>query len=311
MNALAGTADGLGPPQDPSIALSSQQDRQSLHWTSLLLLTPATLLLLLLFLGPLAYAFYLGFTNMELIGPRSQHYSFTGAANILRMMQDHTLHKSLWLTLIFLVGSAIIGQSVLGMVLALLMQPAIRLVRISVGAIIIVAWVVPEVAAALMWYAFAQSGGTLGLLLGQPNTDFLSTHPLLIVSVANLWRHVAFSMLMFAAALSNLPPDVLEAAEIEGASAWRRLISIKLPIMRPTIVTNLLLVTISNLSTFTLIYVMTQGGPGTDTTTLAIYVYLQAFSFNQLGYGTAVALLLVAIGAAFSMLFVHNARVTP
>ena len=134
------------------------------------------------------------------------------------------------------------------------------------------AWVVPEVAAALMWYAFAQSGGTLGLLLGQPNTDFLSTHPLLIVSVANLWRHVAFSMLMFAAALSNLPPDVLEAAEIEGASAWRRLISIKLPIMRPTIVTNLLLVTISNLSTFTLIYVMTQGGPGTDTTTLAIYV---------------------------------------
>jgi multiple sugar transport system permease protein len=119
--------------------------------------------------------------------------------------------------------------------------------------------------------------------------------------MANLWRHVAFSMLMFSAALRNVPPDVLEAAEIEGASAWRRVVSVTLPIMRPTIVTNLLLVTIANLSTFTLIYVMTQGGPGMDTATLAIYVYLQAFSFNQLGYGTAVALLLVLLGAAFSL----------
>jgi multiple sugar transport system permease protein len=114
---------------------------------------------------------------------------------------------------------------------------------------------------------------------------------------------------MFSAALRNVPPDVLEAAEIEGASAWRRVVSVTLPIMRPTIVTNLLLVTIANLSTFTLIYVMTQGGPGMDTATLAIYVYLQAFSFNQLGYGTAVALLLVLLGAAFSLLFVRSARV--
>jgi multiple sugar transport system permease protein len=273
------------------------------------LLTPSTLLLLLLFAGPLGYAFYLGFTNMELIGPRSQHYSFTGIANILRMTQDLALHRSILLTIVFLLGSAIIGQSVLGMVLALLMQRALRLVRLSVGAVIIVAWVIPEVTAALMWYAFTQSGGTLGLLLGQPSTDLLVAHPLLIVSSANLWRHVAFSMLMFSAGLRNVPLDVLEAAEIEGAPGWRRLVSITLPILRPTILTNLLLVTISNLSSFTLIYVMTQGGPGMDTATLAIYVYLQAFSFNQLGYGTAVALLLVLIGAAFSLLFVRSSRV--
>lgn len=278
-------------------------------WSSLLLLAPGAALLLLLFLGPLAYAFYLGFTNMELIGPRSQHYSFTGLTNIVRLLHDSSLRKSLVLTIVFLLGSAIIGQSVLGMALALLMQPALHLVRLSVSAVIIVAWVMPEVAAALMWYAFAQSGGTLGMLVSRPHDDFLSAHPLLLVSVANLWRHVAFSMLMFSAALRNVPPDALEAAEIEGASAWRRTISVTLPIMRPTVVTNLLLVTITNLSTFTLIYVMTQGGPGMDTTTLAIYVYLQAFSFNQLGYGTTVALLLVLLGAAFSLLFVRSARI--
>lgn len=309
MQAPAGTARGIRRHERQPAVLNFGQDRERFGWSSLLLLAPGTALLLLLFLGPLSYAFYLGFTNMELIGPRSQHYSFTGTANIVRMMHDSSLHKSFVLTIVFLLGSAIVGQSVLGMVLALLMQPALRLVRLSVGAVIIVAWVMPEVAAALMWYAFAQTGGTLGLLLGRPDNDFLATHPLLIVSMANLWRHVAFSMLMFSAAMRNVPPDVLEAAEIEGASAWRRVLSVTLPIMRPTIVTNLLLVTIANLSTFTLIYVMTQGGPGMDTATLAIYVYLQAFSFNQLGYGTAVALLLVLLGAAFSLLFVRNARV--
>ena len=132
-----------------------------------------------------------------------------------------------------------------------------------------------------------------------------------IISVANMWRHVAFSMLMFSAALKNMPAEVLEAADVEGASGWQRLTMVTLPILRPTIVINLLLVTISNLSIFTLIYVMTQGGPGTDTTTLAIYVYLQAFSYDQLGYGTAVALLLVGIGAVFSVLFVRNAEIAP
>ncbi len=309
VQAPAGTAGEVGRHERQPAVLDFGQDRERFSWSSLLLLAPGTALLLLLFLGPLAYAFYLGFTNMELIGPRSQHYSFTGTANIVRMMHDGSLHKSFVLTIVFLLGSAIVGQSVLGMALALLMQPALRLVRLSVGAVIIVAWVMPEVAAALMWYAFAQAGGTLGLLLGRPDNDFLAAHPLLIVSMANLWRHVAFSMLMFSAALRNVPPDVLEAAEIEGASAWRRVVSVTLPIMRPTIVTNLLLVTIANLSTFTLIYVMTQGGPGMDTATLSIYVYLQAFSFNQLGYGTAVALLLVLLGAAFSLLFVRSARV--
>jgi multiple sugar transport system permease protein len=88
------------------------------------------------------------------------------------------------------------------------------------------------------------------------------------------------------------------------------LASITLPMLRPTIVTNLLLVTLLNLSEFTLIYAMTQGGPGNDTTTLPIYVYLEAFNYNQLGYGTAIALVLVLIGAAFSLLFVRTSRVS-
>src|SRR5207237_8165640 len=100
---------------------------------------------------------------------------------------------------------------------------------------------------------------------------------MLIVSLANLWRNVAFSMLVFSAGLRNLPSEVLEAAEVEGASVWRRYRLVILPLLKPTIVTNLLLVTILNLSEFTLIYAMTQGGPGVETTPLPIYLSHAAF----------------------------------
>ncbi len=282
---------------------------ERLDWVSLGLMAPSLALLLLLFVGPVLYALYLGFTNLELVGPRSQAYGFTGLANVQRMARDATFWKATTLTIIFVVGSAIVGQSVLGMTLALLMQRAAAALRLSVGAVVIAAWVLPEITAAFVWYAFSQAGGTLSLLLGSPRTNYLVSAPMLIVCVANIWRNVAFSMLVFAAGLRNVPNEVVEAAEVEGASYWQRLFQVVLPILRSTIVTNLLLVTLLNISGFTLIYAMTQGGPGTDTTTLPLYVYLEAFNYNQLGYGTAISLVLVLIGGAFSLLFVRTSRV--
>ena len=288
--------------------LGPRLDREPFQWTSAVMLLPALALLGLLFVFPVIYAGYLGFTNLELVGSRSRDYSFTGLDNVVRMLGDFVFVKSSQLTIIFVVGSAIIGQSVLGMVLALLLRRALLPIRAVVGAIVIVAWVLPEITVALVWYAFSQAGGTLSILLGHPGTDYLVVAPMLIVSVANLWRNVAFSMLVFSAGLRNLPTEVLEAAEVEGASAWRRFHAVVLPLMKQTILTNLLLITILNLSEFTLIYAMTQGGPGIETMTLPLYVYQQAFVFHQLGYGTAISLVLVLIGAIFSLLFVRTAR---
>jgi multiple sugar transport system permease protein len=288
--------------------LGQRLDREGFQWSSLAMLTPALALLGLLFVFPVLYAGYLGFTNLELVGSRSRDYTFTGLDNLVRMFGDYVFIKSSWLTIIFVVSSAIIGQSVLGMALALLLRNAVVPVRLVVGSIVIVAWVLPEITVALVWYAFSQAGGTLSILLGHRDTNFLVLTPMLIVSLANLWRNVAFSMLVFSAGLRNLPTEVLEAAEVEGASIWRRYRQVILPLMRPTILTNLLLVTILNLSEFTLIYAMTQGGPGIETMTLPLYVYQEAFNFHQLGYGTAISLVLVLIGAVFSLLFVRAAR---
>jgi multiple sugar transport system permease protein len=288
--------------------LGPRQDRRSFEWGSFVLLAPGAALLSLLFLFPIGYAVYLAFTNLELVGLNANHYWWTGLANVHRMVGDSVFWHSVRITVVFLVGSAIVGQSVLGMTLALLMRRALKAVRLSVGAIVIAVWVLPEITAALVWYAFAQAHGTLAIVTGDTTDNYLVSHPLLIVCVANLWRNVAFSMLMYSAALQNLPTETDEAAELEGASAARRLFSVTLPLMRPTIVTNLLLVTLLNLSEFTLIYAMTQGGPGTATMTLPLYVYQEAFTFYQLGYGTAIALVLVLVGALFSVVFVRASR---
>jgi multiple sugar transport system permease protein len=289
-------------------ANAARHDRERFKITTFVWLTPAAILLIALFLIPTIYAVYLGFTNLQLLGPHAQNYSFTGLANLNRLVHDPVFWYSVKLTLIFVIGSGIIAQTLLGLGLALLGQRAHLSVRASVGSVVILAWVLPEIAVAFIWYAFGQAGGLLSEIVGKPSDDLLSTVPLLIVSVANTWRGTAFSMLILSAGLRNVPEEVDEAAQLEGARYWRRLFRVTLPIMRPTIMTNMLLITIGTISDFTLIYAMTQGGPGTQTAILPVYMYIEAFQFNALGYGTAIALALIVIGALLSIVYVRQLR---
>ncbi|MDU0938415.1 MAG: sugar ABC transporter permease, partial [Dermabacter sp.] len=105
------------------------------------------------------------------------------------------------------------------------------------------------------------------------------------------------------AALTSIPKDVYESAEIDGAGAFTRLLRITVPLMRTAIATNLMLITLQTLSVFGLIFIMTGGGPSGRSQTLPLYMYEQAFSYGQLGYGTAVALILLAIGAIASLIY--------
>ena len=289
-------------------ALGPRQDRERFAFLSLGWLTPSLALLGILFAYPIGYAVYLAFTDLELIGPTAQNYTWTGLANFNRLVGDPTFWQSTWLTLVFVVGSGIIAQTVLGMALALLLRRALRPLRITIGIVIVTAWIIPEISAAFVFYAFGTQGGLLGQVIGHPGEDFLSTVPLLIVCIANVWRNAAFSMLVFSAGLRNVPEEIEEAAQLEGASYWRRLFTVTLPILRPTIVTNLLLLTLINISDFTLIFAMTQGGPGTSTAILPVYMYIQAFQFNNLGYGSMIALALVLIGALLSLVYVRQLK---
>lgn len=273
-------------------------------WSSALFMAPGTILMLVLFIVPIVYAFYLAFTNLQLTSPSSD---FTGLSNFTRMIGDATFWGSLWTTVVFLLASAVIGQTVVGLALAVLMKSSWWPVRQIVGMIVVFAWILPEVTVAFIWYAFSHSGGTLGAILGS-DQSYLITFPLVIVSLANLWRGVAFSMMIFSAGLRSISADALDAASVEGAGAARRFFSVSLPLMRPTIITNFLLVTISNLSTFTLVYVMTQGGPGTATNILPVYIYTVGFTYQSLGYAAMISLALVVLGGVFSGLYVRTLR---
>src|SRR5271154_2883326 len=103
------------PVVPPETADMVRLDRRRYQWSSLVLLSPAGLLLFLLFLGPVGYAFYLGFTNLQLIGANSVHYRFTGVANLIALWKDKEFFHSLLLTMYFVIGSGAIGSTVAGL----------------------------------------------------------------------------------------------------------------------------------------------------------------------------------------------------
>ncbi len=284
----------------------TRQDKVRTQWSSIVLLLPALGLLAILFLIPLAFAVYLGLTNLTLLGPTSVHWSFSGMANLIRLKGDSEFWSSLWTTAYF-IGGSIVGVVVLGYVLASLLQRATSWMRVVVGGIVVVAWMMPAVTAGMTWYASTTGNGTFATLLGVPNSNFLDAQPLLIVTLANVWSMTGFCMLVMGAALRNIPSEAIEAAKVENASSWQRFRLIVLPLMRPTIIAVVLLTALLSLANFSLIYIMTQGGPGTATNILPLYSYQQAFSFNNLAYGALIGNVMVLIATVFGVLYVRIA----
>ncbi|MEU2543805.1 carbohydrate ABC transporter permease [Streptomyces iakyrus] len=272
-------------------------------------LAPAVVLLLLFLAGPIAYCVYIAFTDLQLTGQAQE--SFVGLDNFTRAFGDEAFLNAVWLTLVFTVVSSLIGQNTLGLALAALMRRASKPVRTLTGGIVVTAWVLPEVVAGFLLYAFFRREGTLNAILDWlhlPAQNWLFTLPILAVSFANVWRGTAFSMLVYSAALNEIPQDITEAAEVDGAGGLRRMWHITLPMIRRSIGTNLMLNTLQTLSVFGLIWVMTRGGPGGRSQTLPLFMYEQAFQNSLIGYGTAVALLLLLVGSLFSLVYLRLLR---
>ncbi|MEC4018441.1 carbohydrate ABC transporter permease [Streptomyces sp. H27-D2] len=294
------------PSTLPAPAKPPHARRRPLRW---LPLAPATLLLLLFLGGPIGYCVYIAFTDMQLTGSSSTN--FVGFDNFRRAFADDDFRNAVVLTLVFTVVSSIVGQNTLGLALAALMRRASRPVRSITGSIVIAAWVLPEIVAGFLLYIFFHRRGTLNAVLDWlhlPDQNWLFTLPILAVSFANVWRGTAFSMLVYSAALSEIPKEITEAAEMDGASGLRRLWHVTLPMIRRSIGTNLMLNTLQTLSVFGLIWAMTRGGPGNRSQTLPVFMYDQAFLKSLIGYGTAVALLLLLVGALFSVVYLRLMR---
>ena len=299
---------------------SGQPRRRKRFRLGIVFILPALVVVAIFFLGPAIYAVFVGFTNMALTGTGAASPSWVGLDNFHQILKDKQFFGALRVSLTYLVGSALIGQAILGMLLALLMKNRRPLFKSVLGAIIVGAWVIPDVVAGYLWFAFLHAdpmhmGTGTGLFntiistFGLPQHAWVYEYPMAAIIVANIWRGTAFSMLLYSSALEGIPPELLEAASIDGASLWGRVRLIILPLLKGTIATDLLLVTLYTLSDFTLVMVLTGGGPGYDTQLLTIYMYQHAFNFYELGYGTAIALLIILAGAILSLLYIRVLKV--
>lgn len=274
-------------------------------------LAPATILLTIFLVGPILVSLWGSLTNATLSGSTAVSSTFVGLDNYVRLFQDPDFPIAVINTVLFVIFSAVIGQNILGLALAFLMRSSSRAVSAVVGTIVVTAWVLPEIVAAFAAYAFFRDDGTLNAFLGflgLEGESWLYTFPMTMVIIANIWRGTAFSMMVYSAALADVPPEITEAAEMDGAGGAKRLFLITLPMIRPTIATNSMIVTLQTLSVFTLIFVMTGGGPGVQSTTLPILAYQEAFKFGQLGFGTAIATIMLLVGAVFSIFYIRALR---
>lgn len=269
------------------------------------LLLPAVAVLLCFFIVPIVLTVYYSFTNMALSGSNARNLKFIGLENYQRMLTDPSTIMAIRNTLVFLAGS-LAGQTILGFAIAYFMKQKARAFRSVVGPCFLVGWVMPEIVVALCFMAFFKENGTLNVLLGAVGIKgiaWLYEHPMLSVIIANVWHGTAFSMLNFQSALDNVSGEIEEAARVDGANRLQVLIRIIVPCIKDSIATNVMLNTLSTLGVYGLIYAMTGGGPANKTTTLPIYMYNQGLKGMQLGFGTAIGMLILLVGIICSLIY--------
>ncbi|MEW6277625.1 MAG: sugar ABC transporter permease [Candidatus Eremiobacterota bacterium] len=266
-----------------------------------LFLAPAGLLLAVFLVVPAVWSLGQSFSNFTLLGPDAQHPRFTGLRNYLLALQDPYFWSALKVSLVYVVGSALVGQCGLGLLLALFTSRVEGWLASLVRGLAVLAWITPGVVVAILWNVLLHGDGTLNGLLGT-RVNWLSEHPWLCIVVFNTWRGTAFSMLLFDAALRSIPDSYYEAASVSGASHWRQFWDITLPLVRPQLLTDLLLVTMWTFNDFGP-YLLTAGGPSFQTEVLPIYTYRVAFRDFDLGYGAALSTVLLLLNLAMALAY--------
>lgn len=273
-----------------------------------LFVAPAMLIIGLFLLFPAIWTIYLGTTDYRLTGLAAANTSFVGAANYTRAFTDPTFWNSLRLTLVFVLFSGIIGQSLLGFGLAWSLRRLTGWARTAMESLVLAAWVIPGSVHAFLWIALLdRRSGTLNALLGTPGKAWLIDYPMVVIIIFNIWVGTAFSMQLFSSALSAVPPSQLESARIAGASELRQLFDVVIPTIRGHILTNTLMITLWTFNTFTP-FLLTAGGPNRKTEIFSVYIYETAIGAGRLGFGAAISMIMLLINLVIALMYMRVGR---
>jgi len=282
-----------------------------------LFLTPAAILVALFVIIPFFWVIFVSFTNRTLLGSTAVNPDFVGFANYLTLFNPETFFTrgqfgfSLILTTQFVILSALVGQALLGLLLAWLMQAVPKPLKAFTETFVIAAWILPEVVIGFAWFAFLDyDNGTLNGMLrsvGLPGADLLLQQPFWVIVFFNTWRGAAFSMMLFNSAFQSIPPSYFQAADVAGATSFQKFRDIALPLIRGHVVTDLILITMWTFNVFTP-FILTHGGPSYKTELLSIYTYRVAFKDFEFGKGAAVGVIIMLINLAFALVYLRIAR---
>ncbi len=276
-----------------------------------LLMLPALLATAVIMGFPLVYLIYLSVQKWSLVGFAPPQ--FVGLRNFLDLLDDQRFLDSLWRTCYF-TALGLATNLPLGFAIALLLNRAFAGRRV-LRALMIFPMVATPVAMGLVWVVMLDP--SLGIvryllgLIGIANPPLWLSDPAWVVPSLVLvdgWMWTPMVTLICIAGLSALPGEPFEAALVDGASTWQCFVHITLPLMTPTLIVAAMLRAMDLLKVIDIVFVMTNGGPGHASETINLYNYLVAMSYDKIGYGAAVALVLFGIVVLFTLGLVRLRR---
>lgn len=285
------TATATKPAPPARHARGRQRPRQNREMWVLML--PALVPVVLFSVGPLLYGIGLAFTDAE--AGRNHETSFVGLANFADLLGDDDFWSSMRIGLIWSVTVTVL-QFLASLGLALLLNQKLFL-RGLARVLAVVPWAMPPVVIGLMWrLVYHPDAGIVNSTLGTDINwlaDFSWALPAIIVM--GIWSGMPQTTVVLLAGLQNVPKELYEAGAMDGAGTWRKFWSITLPQLRPIIVTITSLDFVWNVNQFSLVYVLTQGGPGGQTRLPMLFAYEEAFRYGFFGYAAALGVSIVIV----------------
>ncbi len=268
-------------------------------------LAPALLILAAVLLYPGLSVLWLSLHRRLLIFDISR---FVGLDNFAFLIQDSRFWNAFGNTLYFTAVS-VAAELLLGLGVAVLLHRAFRgkgLMR----TVLLIPWAIPTVVSAKMWeWLYNPDFGLLNYLLGLRinwlGSPALALHAAIFMDV---WKTTPFVALLLMAGLQTIPPELYQAARIDGATGWMAFRAITLPLLKPVVLVVLIFRTLDAFRVFDAVYVLTGGGPANTTETLSIYAYKVLFQTLQFGYGSAIAVTVFFFVGVITLLYVRQLR---
>ncbi len=276
-----------------------------------LLLGPALVVYSLVMLIPVVWS--LGYTLFE--GNAISGFEYVGVDNLARLFSDPRVGEALRFTLLYAVIITA-GQVLLGYLLALFYVFVLRNRGSVVRTLVFFPVIIPTVAVALMFQKLfeiaPQTGPVNGILnlFGVESIDWFGNpvSAIVVLVIMDLWRSMGFYAVLLYTGLLDIPDDIMESARLDGATGFRLVRSIVLPLSLPVLLSSIIFSINGTLKVFDSIVALTNGGPGTASTPLTLYMFQTSFSYGEYGYGASIALLLTMLCLIVTVFIFRSSR---